>query len=304
MTVRDEVRREVQLYTRRAGVTLGEIAHQMGYARNSILQFCSQARYGEGEGEGFALKIRAFIKANAPEIPALPGKLYRTKNVAIIDEQISNVQRGHWALVYGPPGTQKSFVFEYRMAEAFRDSLEPTVIYVYAHQDMAPLALLREVGLGVGAYLSNSRHQMVRSILRELKGRRSPLALIIDEAQHLAKRLDTLEVLRELGDRGRIGLLVAGHDNVEDLFRPQRGGYLEQWRSRIEQHRRRLPGLTESEAREIIAAECGALPLKTQGILINDSRVEDLRGKSRYISARRLFNSIRDLNEKRDAKAS
>ncbi|MGH9350872.1 MAG: AAA family ATPase [Terriglobia bacterium] len=303
MTMRDQVREEVQLYAARSGMTLGEIARQMGYARHSVLQFCSQAKYGDSDGDALASRIREFIAANPPEAPQAPGKLYCTKNVAIIDEQIRNVQRGHWALIYGPPGTQKSFVFEYRMAEAFRESLEPRVVYLYAHQDMAPLALLREVGLGVGAYLSNSRHQMIRSILRVLRRRKSPLALIIDEAQHLAKRLDTLEVLRELGDRGRIGLLVAGHDNVEDLFRPQRGGYLEQWRSRIEQHRRRLPGLSETEAREILAAECGQLSERTVRFFIDGSNVQDERGKSTYLSARRLFNSIRDFKEQR-AKAS
>jgi len=115
-----------------------------------------------------------------------------------------------------------------------------------------------------------------------------------------------LEILREVCDRGRIGLLVAGHDNVEDIFqpRPDGRGQLEQWRSRIEQLRRCLPGLSEAEARQIIAGELGALPEKTAQTFIDGATVKDERKGTKYLSARRLFNACRDFRDKRNGKGA
>jgi DNA transposition AAA+ family ATPase len=137
-----------------------------------------------------------------------------------------------------------------------------------------------------------------------LRHRKSPVALIIDEAQHLAKRLDTLETLRQVCDRGRIGLLISGHDSIEDIFRPRGDGELAQWRSRVEQHRRCLPGLSPSEAREIIQGEVGAVPEKVRETLTVGSMEHDTRKRTDYISARRLFNAIRDFKERKEGKSN
>lgn len=303
---RDAAREALRLYTMRTGQSLGQIAGRIGMARSSLLQFVSRAKYGNGNGVGTAERIQEFIRLNPPEAPAKPGeRLYKTENVDIIDRAIRQVQCGHWVLLYGAPATQKSFVFEWRMAEAWEKALEPGVVYVYAQVNMAPLALLRAIALGLGAYVANDRDGMMRNILHVLRRRRTPVAVIVDEAQHLAKRLDTLEILREVADRGHIGLLVAGHDDVEEIFQPRADCQLEQWRSRIEQHRYALPGLAEKEAREILSGELGALPERTIRTFCEGSLVKDTRKRKDYISARRLFNAIRDFREKRgSAKAN
>jgi Cdc6-like AAA superfamily ATPase len=299
-TPRDAARENLRLYQMRTGLSLGEIAVRMGMARHSLMQFNSAGRYGgSGDGAETAKRIECFIDSNPPEAPDLPGKIYMTENVRIIDRAIRKVQAGHWVLIYGAPATQKSFVFEYRMAEAWQKSLEAGVVYVYAQMNMTPLALLEEIAVGLGAYVGKDRHATLRNILYTLRRRKSPVAIIIDEAQHLAKRLDTLEILREVADRGRIGLLIAGHDNVEDIFRPRPDCQLEQWRSRVEQHRYCLPGLSEQEAREILRDDLGALPERTMKTFVEGSTVDDTRKRTRYISARRLFNAIRDFKEKR-----
>jgi DNA transposition AAA+ family ATPase len=303
-TPRDSARENLRLYQSRSGLSLGEIANRMGYARRSLLQFVSHAHYGDGDGAETAKRIQTFIDSHPPEAPELPGKIYITENVRIIDRAIRKVQAGHWVLIYGPPATQKSFVFEYRMAEAWQKALEASVVYIYAQVDMSPLALLKEIAVGLGAYVRADRHATTRNILYTLRRRTSPVAIIIDEGQHLAKRLDTLETLREVADRGRIGLLVAGHDNVEDIFRPRPDCQLEQWRSRVEQHRYCLPGLSEDEAREILRGELGTLPEKTVKIFTEGSTVDDTRKRTKYISARRLFNAIRDFKEKKESKVN
>ena len=302
---REEARDALRQYQRRTGLSLGEIAIRIGYARRSLLQYASSARYGDGNGAEAAGRIMHFIKGNPPEAPAFPGnKLYDTENVRVIDREIANARRGHFTLVYGPAGTQKSFVFEWRTAEAWREALEPTVVYIYADPGMTPAWLVQEIALGLGAHVGNNRHATLRAILHTLRHRKSPVAIIIDEAQNLAQRLDTLETLRQVCDRGRIGLLIAGHDNVEDIFRPRGDGQLAQWRSRIEQHRRCLPGLSQSEVREIIQGELGALPAKLAKILVAGSMEHDSRKRKDYISARRLFNAMRDFKEKKESKAN
>ena len=117
--------------------------------------------------------------------------------------------------------------------------------------------------------------------------RRSPLALLIDEAQHLYRVVDTLETVRDLGDkaRGKVGILISGNEAVLRLFEPRRGVYFEQWRSRIEQKTARLTGLTGPECRQIVAAELGSLKHETG---------------QHYYSARRLFHAIRDFREMRE----
>ena len=297
---RAEATEALRLYQTRTGLSVGQIAMRMGYARRSLIQYASKAQYGDGDGRETAQRIVDFIKANPPEAPDFPGtKLYDTGNVRLIDREIINARRGHFALVYGPAGTQKSFVFEWRTAEAWREALEPGVVYIYADPDMNPLALLQEIAFGLGARFRANRHATLRAILYTLRKRKSPVAIIIDEAQNLAKRLDTLETLRQVADRGRIGLLIAGHDNVEDIFRPRGDGQLAQWRSRVQQHRRCLPGLSKSEAREIIQSEVGTVPEKVAEILIAGSMERDTRKQKHYISARRLFNALRDFQEKR-----
>jgi DNA transposition AAA+ family ATPase len=289
----------------RTGLSLGEIAMRIGYARRSLIQYVSSARYGDGNGAETAGRIMHFIKTNPPEAPVFPGeKLYDTENVRVIDREIANARRGHFTLVYGPAGTQKSFVFEWRRAEAWRMALEPAVVYVYADPGMTPLWLVQEIALGLGAHVTSNRHATLRAILHTLRRRKSPVAIIIDEAQNLAKRLDTLETLRQVCDRGHIGLLIAGHDNVENIFQPRGDGELTQWRSRVEQHRRCLPGLSESEAREIIQGEVGGVPPKVAETLIAGSMEHDLRKRKDYISARRLFNALRDFKERKESKVN
>lgn len=297
MLPRDEAREDLRNYMARQALTLGEIADRMGMARRSLLQFYSTARYGDGNGTQTAERIRRFIKDNPPEAPESPGLLHQTENVRIIDEVIAKVQRGRWGLIYGPPGTQKSFVFEYRMAEAWKKSLEPGVVWIHAQEAMCPQAMLQEIAFGVGAYAGISRHAILRSIIYTLRRRRKPVALIIDEAQKLMRRPDTLETLRDVGDLGKIGLLIAGHDDVEELFRPRRHNQFAQWRSRVEQIRRRLPGLSNGEAKKILRAELGQIPERAVESAINRSMERDIRHGKDYISARRLFLAVRDVKD-------
>jgi len=306
MTTRDEAREALQSYLGRTGLSVGQVAQRIGYGRHPLLQFMSRAKYSDGDGSKAADLILKFIRDNPLDIPAPPGRLYSTRDVRLIDRQIEYVKRGHWALVNGPPGTQKTFTLDTRMAEQYNGGLEPGVVVITPLPGLRPMALIQEIAIGLGAYVGQNKTATLRSILYTLRRRKAPLALCIDEAQGLAGQLDTLETLRRVADLGRIGLLIAGHDNVEDvLLAPRPDNQLEQWKSRIEQHISYLPGLNEEEARAAIAGEAGELPEEAVRKFIASATVEHQRTRQgrferlKYISARRLFNSLRDFTEKR-----
>jgi hypothetical protein len=92
------------------------------------------------------------------------------------------------------------------------------------------------------------------------------------------------------------GLLFAGTHELEQIFTRQ-ALELEQWRSRFHAGQA-LPGISEEEAADIVHSELG-LGLSQRKIqkLISKSRITDLRngGKYSYVSARRLFWVIREL---------
>lgn len=185
---RDEARDALRLYQARTGLSLGEIGVRIGYAPHSLVQFASTARYGDGDGTETARCLLDFFQANPPEVPVtVIGRLYVTQNVRIIDDLIHKVHRGHWALLYGPAGTQKTYVFKTRAAESYARALEPEVVWIHAQEGMAPLALLAEIATALGAYVKRDRHSMLRSILYTLRRRKLPLALIIDDTKIDAK---------------------------------------------------------------------------------------------------------------------
>lgn len=286
-TLPDQARAELRNYCGRTGLPLGVLAPRIGYVRQTLIQFSSD-HYPKGNGDVIAHAILDYIKKHPLERPKAPGKLYSTSNVRLIDELLQLSLEGAVALAYGPPGTQKTFVFKSRLAEAWQHSSDPDLVYVYAAAQMAPLHILKEIGRGLGASVYGDRYSVLTNLLYTLEQRQRPVAIIIDEAHHLGQRIDTLEVLREVIDRAGVGMILAGHDNLEDIFMAKRGGPLEQWFSRIDYHKR-LPGLSSSEVERIVRGELGEVSDAGLKAVVEGARVKDYREGSTYISARRVF---------------
>jgi DNA transposition AAA+ family ATPase len=298
MSLRDEARSAVLAYQNRTGLNLRQLAGRLGYAYQTLKQFVSETKYGDGNGDATARMILTFIALHPPERPALPGRLYSTENVRILDEMIAQALGGAIVLAYGPPGTQKSFVFEYRMAEAWGKTLQPSLGYIYAAPQMGLHAFAVAAAKAIGTPASGIRQNIIDSAVSALCSRKQTTALIVDEAHHLGGRLDTLEVLRELVDRARLGVVLAGHDNLEEIFQSKKAGPLEQWFSRVDFHRR-LPGLHENEIRSIAREELGQVPHVTLDKLVESCRVKDYREGKLYLSMRRLMKILGQLRAAR-----
>ncbi|HEV2424287.1 MAG TPA: ATP-binding protein [Terriglobia bacterium] len=299
-TDRDAARHELRVYMSRTGMGLSQIAELIGLAHTSMRQFISAAKYGDGEGALTSRKILDFLQANPPARLERPGKLYETDCTRAIRSMVNYVGSGRWGILYGPAGSQKSFGLESIAAET-ADDPEPRAVYLECSPRLTPSGLMRRVATVLGAPYAQCREGLLQSLLFLIRRRRHPLALLIDEAQHLYRAVDTLETIRDLGDkaRGKVGILVAGNEDVLRLFEPRRGVYFEQWRSRIEQKTVRLTGLSREESKEIVQAELGTLPAEVVADLCGKP-VIDPESKRHYYSARRLFNAIRDFREMRD----
>jgi len=320
--LRDEVRQELHIYQSRTGLSLGEIARRAGLSRNSLTQYSSSARFGSGndgrpEASGFARALRRFMSEHPAPRRESPGRLYETAATGEMARLVDYCRGGGWGTLYGPAGAQKTFYLRYMAVPKSRtfgtgrdgdSGEEPDLVLVDVVERMSSRALLLGIAKGLGAPYAPWASGLRESILYTLRGRspQSPehlgrdsasVVIALDDAQLLYHELDTLEALRRLVDlsEGRVGLIVAGNEEIERLFEPRRGRYMEQWRSRVEQKAVRVLGPSPTEAAEIMRAELGRVSEPT----LERCTVKDPRTKRDYVSARRLFNAIRDIRRER-----
>jgi type II secretory pathway predicted ATPase ExeA len=291
---RENVRYDLRVYMSKTGWGISELAFRSGYAPRTLLQFMSSARYGDAQGQSAARNLAKFMRENPAELPEFPGRLYETEATRAMDRLIDHAIEGGWGTIYGPAGAQKTFLLEYRAAEAAR-SEECELVLVGADPALSPRALLGRIARGVAAPYAQQCEALREAILYVLRRRQRPVAVVVDEAQLLYARIDTLETLRRLGDksRGRIGILVAGNEQVLQLFEPRRNVYFEQWRSRVEQEEAHILGPSEAEARKILAAEVQGIKAAAADEIVAGTKVQDPLSKKSYVNARRLFNTIR-----------
>jgi hypothetical protein len=309
---REETRRSLHIYMSRSGLTLPQLAERIGYSVYSLRQFVSGARYGDSNGHVAAEVIQKWMAENPFPVPESPGKLYETTATRQIDNLLAHVCTGGWGILYGPSGAQKSFLLEYRGAQAARE-FEPPLVYLRSSPSgMTASVLLHRLAAALGAPYAQSTEAIRQSVLYALRRRRTSVALVMDEADALYRWVETLETLREIGDLARVrpaeagrparaglGILVAGNERVMQIFENRRGVYFEKWRGRIQQEELRVVGPSSAEARAMVAGELGELKETTAADIVEKCTVDDPVTHRHYVNAHRLFNAIRDFREAR-----
>lgn len=301
--IRQEARQALHVYMSRAGLGLRAVADRIGCAHYTLRQFSSGSHYGNmGDVVGRSLghAVLDYIAAHPAPMPELPGRLYETAATREMDRMLSYIGRGRWGTLYGPAGAQKTFLLEYRAAEAARRETEQRIVYIRTSPSgMSPTVLLRRIAQALAAPYAQYCDEIRQSVIESLRLHSSCVALILDEAQHLYSRIDTLETLRELGDvaRAKVGILVAGNEQVLRLFEARRSIHFEQWRSRIQQRELRVLGPSREEARTMILGEIPGMRAKQIEALLAGCAVNDPVTRREYINARRLFNTLRDIGE-------
>jgi len=296
-----EVRLQLQDYLARTGMTAPDFASRINYSRQTLYHFLSDQYCKVSSNDGLIRAvIRDFIATHPIAAPAISsGKLYETENVRLLRKyfyEALNHSRAYY--VYGAPGTQKTYVLQHLIAELNRSEIAKNgegrrAYYIYVRQGIRSLDLMKRVAEGCGAIGLGTVDRILRNLRFDLSQRK--VLLVFDEAQHLS--IECLETIRELLDQPpHCGLLFAGTHELEKIFTRQ-ALELEQWRSRFHAGQS-LPGISEQEAAGIVQSELGGqLTLQNIRKLIAKSQITDLRhgGKHSYVSARRLFWVIREL---------
>jgi len=303
--IREEARLALGVFQSRSGLSLKEIARGTGDSYFSMRHLAAGTEHRRN-GSAIAERALEFIRTHPPLVHESPGRLYETATTRQIDSLISYCQAGEWGILYAPTGAQKSYLLKSRAAEA-ASAAEPSLALVEIPGPMTPCALLGRIAREVGASYSQSAEGLRDSISCAVRSRKTPLALVLDEADLLYKSVDALEVLRRLGDalpvrlgRPGLGLLVAGNEDILRLFEPRRGNYFGRWRDRIEQKEVRVLGPSKAEARDIVCAELGeGLPAQVIEEPIKSSTVKDPVSGKQYVSTHRLFHALNAFRRKR-----
>lgn len=291
-------------YMERAGLTLRQFAVCIGYSVPALSNFVN-GKYERISSD--SSQIRAAIASYMERHPLgamefTPGKLYDTGNVKMLRRYFYEaLDKCRCGCVEGNPGTQKSFVaqhlvYELNQAELSKNGAGKRAYYIYCPPQITPRQLIQQIAETVGAVASGINVRAIVKNIRHTVGSRRAL-LLLDEAQHLD--INAMETVRELHDLPpHFGLLFLGSHNFGERLM-QNALQMEQWNSRFH-FRKRLPGLDEEEAQEIIRAELGAkASAAVVKKLTENSKSGDLRsgGKEQYVSARKLFYALADLTE-------
>jgi DNA transposition AAA+ family ATPase len=311
----ETVRAALHKYLGVMDLTIGQFAERVRRGESTVNLFLRGTYRKDGCGDSRIRRQiwdyleRYPISADVGALPETRGRLFRTKNFRIISEYLaSSCDEGEVCLLYGPPGTQKTFVLSHMIAERNREKKNPA-LYIYCTVNMPPRSLLKRIGREAGVFTNvASIERLLSSILAEFRVQKRPPAIVVDEAQHL--EIPSLEILRELHDRSGCGLVLAGSHSLYENFLRGRA-HLEQWLSRID-HKDPLPGLLADEVRDISCRELGnGQPAKlNEGQvkkIVTACSVEDIfargtDGKPRvakYLSVRRLVKFLGQVKKSR-----
>lgn len=291
----------VREYLARSDMAIADFAYRVRYARSTIKNWLN--RLYPSDDELLRGACIDYIERNPVAADeAIQGRLYHTANLQMLRQWFYAVVDRGWVVVgHGNPGTQKTFgiralIGELNRADAGKNGGGRRAWRVYCSQAITPIQLLRKMAGAAAVPSSADLNRLISNLQHECRARRA--AFVLDEAQHLS--VPCLETVRELWDEPpHFGVLFLGsHNLVQQFNHPE----LEQWRRRI-RVMQSLPGLSESEAREIIGAELPAASEKQIRGLIDDSKPKDFARRP-YISVGRLTEAIAAIKERLPQKGS
>lgn len=294
---RDRVLPMLEDYLSRTGLTKRDFAQRINYAYSTLNLFANDKYHHiAGTHTLMCRAIEQYIANNPIEPPQqVFGELYETENARVIRQTIQELLKYPVAyMIYGPPGSQKSFTLEYEIArlnreEAGKNGHGCRAYYVYATEQMKPTQLLKEVAIACGSSAIGDGPRIMRNLRHDFRGRRVLVA--IDEAQHL--EVSCLEALRALLDRPpNFSLLLAGMHTLLTKFN-RHSAVLGQWNDRLIA-KVTLPGLTHEEARAIARREMPNISdRKVEQAIELATRSDAFSGNKPYINIRALTMTLR-----------
>lgn len=223
----DRVRGEMLAYIEETGQSQAEIARAIGASGTMVSQFLND-RY-PGFGINVAKRMSAFLALQARRLAAPPDAVWvetaQARRVLTVLAQCHELK--DLGMVFGAAGLGKT-----RAAEQYKAS-NPDVILIRVTESIRQRRpFLRHMARleGVKAPSSGAMDDLFEGVLARLRG--SGRLLIIDEAQKLDFR--TLELVRDLRDLARIGVVLMGNEMIWQMLHTGRtAGQYEQQASRV-----------------------------------------------------------------------
>lgn len=308
---------EARDYMARSGLTLQQFAHRLGYATSSLKNWLNGC-YDSVASHDRMIRARFldYQATNPIDVDGggVDGQLYETENVRLLREDFYRALDESVIVVrHGNPGTQKSYVSQFLIAELNRSEAPKNghgrrAFRIYCGLNETPLGLMRRVAKACAVPGANRVADIITALQFDYRRRKS--LLVFDEAQHLTEQC--LEVVRELNDEPpHFGLMFLGSHDLQEKFS---GFQMEQLRSRLD-ILESLPGMTRKEASDAVRGE---LPwLKTdsvaefvsgcvvsdKGAIAKEARVRGSKAVE-YVSARDLFRNIAETKRRKLAKGA
>jgi DNA transposition AAA+ family ATPase len=248
-----KVRAIASEYMARAGMEARDLAAEINYAPVTVQKFFT-ARYNTVAATDLYVRNAVWEFIQSQPLPGmdedLPAELIPTFDTRLLLERIEHAREEGYAIaIEGPAGTSKTVTLRWAAAERARLGKSDT-FYLRAWTHISAVDLLRRFGGMVGAFVQTHRGRILGNLSRRLRARR-PCVLLVDEAQRLIEYgLEPFEMLRDVMDEAKCGLLLAGHFSFMANLSNGLGRHVEQWLSRIpiQEH---LRGIQEVELPEV-----------------------------------------------------
>lgn len=212
----ENVRQHVRAVIDEHALTQTSVAREAGISSATLSEFLA-GRYG-GNNTTVAAKLSGWLKALADRA-AVPSALTGTPDfvvttiaASILDAMDYARLAGNMVVVIGEPGVGKTTALNYY------EETTNNVWMMTASSDIETLVPMLDelcISISIEKKPNEGAAGRRRSIEKKIKNTRG--VLIVDEAQHLD--IKAIEGLRSIHDRTRIGLVMAGHPDLEDILR-------------------------------------------------------------------------------------
>lgn len=137
-------------------------------------------------------------------------QIVKTKNVQAFFSGLEVLQKGvkgrmGMMLVFGPPGTGKTFITQ-------KQAMEDDTVYVRCKYIDKPKSLLHSIVAELGEEPRGFTSQLFNQALEQLLMR--PRTLILDEADYMV-HAGIIEIIRDLNDMANTPIIISGMGNID-----------------------------------------------------------------------------------------
>lgn len=268
-----------------SGKSQRQISKETGLSTSVISQFL-EGTYS-GNNEKVAQTIRQYLTVSKERLNSIQNTvfyegLYNTKNVLFACAYAH--RHNDISLVSGDAGAGKTTALEYYTRN------NTGVIMVTADScTTTATAILRVIAEKVGKQTDYRKSVLMQELISQLDG--SNRLIIIDEADHLT--LQALQAVRNLNDRAKVGIVLAGNDKIyRQMLTGQKGQEFDQIRTRIGVRKRVVNDYTPEEMLNMFPY----LDEKSLSFLLDVAMKESLRtAKKIYEIALEYAGSINEV---------